>query len=159
MEDMYKVIVTPSDQTHISTTVQNILNSEYSNGYEFVQMIPQHGYNCYWLIFKRDPYRQISDISPAQMWPETHFKTGKEISEDTGKRVNLRDILNFFSHEIEKGTPIRVYSKQNHSVVGSVIDSKELIPDNVYNYKYLNAKFEPNTRDKNLPDVLVITVE
>ena len=158
MEDKYKVLVMPFDMVDSSNLIQDTINLQYSNGWEFVQMVNTHN-SSYYLIFKKDHYRQISDITPDQMWPKTHFKNGKEISADIGKKVNLRDILNFLSHEIENGTPIRVYSKQNHSVVGSVIGGKELIPDNVYNYKYLDAKFEPNTRDKNLPDVLVITVE
>ena len=68
-------------------------------------------------------------------------------------------MLKFFNHEIEKGTPIRIYSKQNNSIVGAILDGKEFIPENVYEYKYLSAAFKPNTRDKNLPDVLAITVE
>ena len=157
MEDKYKVITTPLDVGHAIGQIQDTLNSYYEMGYEFVQMVPYHGYNCYYMIFKKkeekDPYRQVTDISPAEMWPETHFKTEKDSNEAT-----LRDILNSMSDEIKKN-PIRIFSVHNKSVVGSIINGKECIPENVYDYKYLRGHIEPNTRIRGAQDIFVITVE
>lgn len=159
MNDIYKVMEIQLDLGNTALILQETINMQYSEGYEFVQIIPHNGY--YLMVFKkRDPYKQITDTCPAQMYPKTHFfKNGKEMSEEAGKDITLRDILKFFDDIIKKGTPVRVYSMQNQSVVGSVIDGKELIPENIYNYKYLDARIEPNIRMKKAPDILVIIVE
>ena len=50
MEGMYKVLMTPIDLSNSVNTIQSMINTEYSNGYEFVQMSPHPGYNCYYFI-------------------------------------------------------------------------------------------------------------
>ena len=98
-------------------------------------------------------YNFVTDITPNDIWPSTHFKTGEEIN------VTLREIIDSIGDNIKNNHPIRIYSKQNHSVVGSVINGKELIPENVLKYKYISAEVQENTRLKNTPTILVITVE
>ena len=160
MEDMYKVVHTEFNLNR-SNDFQNELNSYYNEGYDLIQMIPVLGSHCMLIFKKRDPYKQITDTCPAQMYPKTHFfKNGEELSTEQGKVITLRDMLNFFRNEIEKGTPVRIFSKYiNNSVVGSVINGKELIPENVYDYRYIDARIEPNIRMEKAPDVLVIIVE
>ena len=69
----------------------------------------------------------------------------------------LKEFLNSISDLLDR-YPARIYSIRNHSVVGSIINSKELIPENVYGYKYLSIKLEENSRMKG-KYVIVITVE
>lgn len=95
----------------------------------------------------------VMNITPNDIWPSTHFKTSEEID------VTLREILDSIGDGIKNNHPIRIYSKQNHSVVGSVLNGKELIPENVLKYKYISAEVRENTRIKNSPTILVITVE
>lgn len=54
--------------------------------------------------------------------------------------------------------PVRIYSEQNHSVVGTIINNKMLIPENVMKYQYRFMNIENNTRIKG-KKVIVITVE
>lgn len=71
--------------------------------------------------------------------------------------MTLKEFLKSISSLLE-WYPARIYSIKNHSVIGSVINSKELIPENVYEYKYISMKIEENTRIKG-SKVIVITVE
>ena len=95
----------------------------------------------------------IIDKTLTDFWPSSHFKSGEELN------VTLEEVLNSLGEGIYNNHPVRIYSKQNHSVVGSVLNGKRLIPENVLKYKYISAKVEENSRIKGAPTILVITVE
>lgn len=71
--------------------------------------------------------------------------------------MTLKEFLNSIT-DLLKQYPARIYSIHNHSVVGSIIRSKELIPENVYDYKYISMKIEENSRIRG-NKVIVITIE
>ncbi|MGN1122003.1 MAG: hypothetical protein ACI4RV_06520 [Eubacteriales bacterium] len=58
--------------------------------------------------------------------------------------MTLKEFLKSISYILASGFPARIYSIHNHSVVGFIINSKELIPENVYEYKYISMKIEAN---------------
>lgn len=75
--------------------------------------------------------------------------------------MTLKEFLEKVSNLIKKNYAFRIYSIQNHSVVGTILHQKELIPENVYNYKFISMDIEPRFwPEKGIPDmIIVVTVE